>query len=494
MSDLFARVRPMIGEALEHCTVFVAGAPAAGLLVDYLAACGVRRWVGLAGEGWLGAQVERVRERFGDGFDITVKAIQSVAKIGGAELALVVDDAELAHKLPITLVRMAIFTPTDRQPCYVLLALPGERFALPDLAMKKAIRRQPSSKPGTLWVASRKVSTFTGNGWDWQTAAPLVALAARSLLLQGTPFAMATWEDVWARGVRAYCVGGVGDPTGAMWELPGAEAGQAGYRTPPVRRGTLLIAGLGSLGSVAALALAPWVERLVLVDPDIVETPNLVRQAYLHSQVGAAKASALAEMLQAAHPGLVCEPIVASLSDEMQVEALLRDDGVRAALVTTGTHADFAIARALRAAAIPHVVGRCYGRARFWEGIVVDGEAGPSYEQVRRQVAAGPTPAPTPEEIAAYGAVGELVGEPATAMECGWAAMWLARLTAQMLTPVTLREGWLLARVAAGATCFVGGLVVEQRVYMGVMQGEEGAAYGVTVPGEVHAWSAAEIG
>jgi molybdopterin/thiamine biosynthesis adenylyltransferase len=409
----------------------------------------------------------------------------------GADLALVVDDAELACVLPVTLPRLAIFTPTDRQPCRVVLALPGEKFALLDLAITKAIRRQPSSR----LQASRKVFTpnyADCNGWDWQTAAPLVALAARSLLLQGTPFAMATWEDAWARGVRAYCVGGADDPTRAMWEVPVAEAGQTGYRTPLARRGTLLIVGLGSLGSVAALALAPWVARLVLVDPDSVETANLVRQAYAHRQLGEAKASALAEVLRAAHPGLVCESVVASLVDESQVEALIHGYGVSAALVTMGTDADFAIARALRAEAIPHVVGRCYGRARFWEGIVVDGDVGPSYEQVRRQVAAGPTPAPTPEEMAAYGAVGELVGEPATAMECGWAAMWLARLMAQMLAPTTLREGWLLARLAADATCFVGGLVVEQSVD-DVGQSQNGVAYGVTVPGAVHAWSVAEI-
>ena len=104
-------------------------------------------------------------------------------------------------------------------------------------------------------------------------------------------------------------------------------------------------------------------------------------------------------------------------------------------------------------------------------------------------MAAGPTPAPTPEEIAAYGAVGELHAEPATAMETGWAAMWLARLTAQMMVPPSLREGWLLARLAAGASCFIGGVVVEQSAG----NRENGAAYGVGVPGEAHAWSIAEI-
>ena len=56
-----------------------------------------------------------------------------------------------------------------------------------------------------------------------------------------------------------------------------------------------------------------------------------------------------------------------------------------------------------------------------------EGGGGSSYEEVRQRVVAGPAPEPTPEEVAAYGAVGELAAEPATAMECGWAATWLAR-------------------------------------------------------------------
>ncbi len=132
----------------------------------------------------------------------------------------------------------------------------------------------------------------------------------------------------------------------------------------------------------------------------------------------------------------------------------------------------------------------------------MDGAAGASYEQMRRGVVAGPLPPPTSEELLSYGAVGELAGEPATAMETGWAAMWLARLTAQMLVPVNLREGWWLARLAADASCFIGGVGVEkvaERVEEGgakleAEQGTEKVAYGIGVPGQIHAWSSALIG
>jgi molybdopterin/thiamine biosynthesis adenylyltransferase len=476
MSGLFARVRPVVGEALSSCRVAVVGLPAAGVLVEYLAACGVWHWLVMAGNGWMGAQAAKLRERYGKDFNIHVVAVDSTGELGAADLAIVVDDAAVACRLPVMLPRLAIFTPNASYPCRAFLALAGEAFDL----------------PCDLW---KLPSTSPRMGWDWLTAAPLMALWARALLLRGSAYAMATWEDAWTRGVRAYTVGAPDDPTCAAWQASRHEAGvQPVYRTPRQRRGTLLVVGLGSLGSVAAQQLAPWVERMVLVDPDRVEVVNLMRQGYGYYQLGKAKAVALAEALGMIQDELVCAPVVACLRDEREVAMLIHDYGVTAALVTTGSQADFAITRALRAAAIPHVVGRCYARARYWEGIVVDGAHGSCYEQVRREVAAGPTPAPTVEEVAAYGAVGELVAEPATAMECGWAAMWLARLVTQMMTPPTLREGWLWARLAAGATCLIGGLVVEQGVDRDVDRAAGGAAYGIAVPGEVRAWSLEEIG
>lgn len=473
LDDLFARVRPLVGEALEQCTVAVVGSAAGGALVEYLVACGVRRWLALAGNEWIEPKLAALRARYDGMIDVRLESCALVEALGAADLAIVVDDSAAAGRLPLTLPRLAIFTPAGGQPSRAYMALAGEAFDLPEL---------PASCPY--------------DGWDWLTAAPLMALVARALLLRGTPYAMVAWEEGWAKGYRGYRVGAGYDPTRAGWMARNEGEGSrlSIYRTPYQRKGTLLVVGLGSLGSMAARQLAPFVKRLVLVDPDQVEMANLVRQTYTHDQLGEAKAMALAALLRRMQPGLICEAVVDALRDEEETAELIERFGVTAALVTTGTHFDFAITRALRAAGLPHVVGRCYGRARFWEGIVVDGAQGLSYEQVRRGVAAGPAPAPTPEEMAAYGAVGELAGEPATMIETGWAAMWLARLTAQMMMPANLREGWLLARLAAGANCLIGGLVVEEVVEeSGDTDGAGGAAYGVTVPGEVHAWSVAEM-
>jgi molybdopterin/thiamine biosynthesis adenylyltransferase len=445
----------------------VIGLPAAEVLVEYLVACGVRRWVVMAENGWIDEVAARLGERYGDLIELEFRRVEEVTEIAGVDLAIVLDDGPVACRLPVSAPRLAIFTPTARNGAYAVSAMAGESFEL----------------------ASPAHDGLVG-GWEWLTAAPLMALLSRALLLRGTPYRMRTWEEAFANGMRVYCPGSPTDPTCARWSAQGsgAETDAPLYRTPLRRQGTLLIVGLGSLGSVAAEHLAPRVERLVLADPDRVELANLVRQNYAHYQMGAAKAVALARRLSVGHRGLVCEAVVASLTCEEEVSRLLERYQVSAALVTTGTHADFAIARALWAAGIPHVVGRCYGRARYWEGIMVDG--GPSYEEVRRGVVTGPAPAPTPEEVAAYGAVDGLAAEPATAMECGWAASWLARLTAQMMNPPALREGWLLARLAAGANCLIGGVVVEEG-----MEGSEAGefAYGVAVPGEVHAWSTEEI-
>jgi molybdopterin/thiamine biosynthesis adenylyltransferase len=467
MDDLFVRVRPLVGEALTHCQVAVIGSPRLSPLVEHLVACGVRRWLVMEGNPWMPPVVKSLRKRYGNAIDINVECVKSITEMSHADLALV-DDMEMAQALPDTLSRLVILLLDQGQSCHAVFALPNESLDLPNIS-NHALQC----------------------GWDWLTAAPLMALAARALLLRGTAFAMLAWEDAWAKGQRVYTVGSAYDPTLTHWQtqlsVPTIE--HTGYRTPHDmthhREGTLLITGVGSLGSVAAHALAPYVTRMVLVDPDRVEVANLVRQAYRAAQIGQPKVVALTESLQSAYPHLTCEPVVAAVQADERAAALIRQHGVSAALVTTGTQADFAISRALRAAALPHVVGRCYARARFWEAIVVDGANGPSYEQVRRAVSAGPTPAPTPEEIAAYGAVGELAGEPATSMETGWAAMWLARLLAQLMAPPALREGWLLARLAAEAPCFIGGVEVEQ--------GVEGAAYGVQTPGELHAWSLAQV-
>jgi len=63
------------------------------------------------------------------------------------------------------------------------------------------------------------------------------------------------------------------------------------------------VAGAGGIGSNAVMCLArSGVRHLVVIDPDVVEAPNLDRQAYTLAQVGRPKVEALAENVAAVAP------------------------------------------------------------------------------------------------------------------------------------------------------------------------------------------------
>lgn len=68
------------------------------------------------------------------------------------------------------------------------------------------------------------------------------------------------------------------------------------------------IAGLGGLGSNAAIALArAGIGRLVLVDFDIIEENNLTRQYYFLDQIGKPKTIALQDIIKKINPSVVID-------------------------------------------------------------------------------------------------------------------------------------------------------------------------------------------
>jgi sulfur carrier protein ThiS adenylyltransferase len=104
-------------------------------------------------------------------------------------------------------------------------------------------------------------------------------------------------------------------------EVPAAEELEAlmvARHTPGVharlRRACVGIAGLGGLGSAAAVALARvGVGRLVVADFDVVEPSNLNRQQYFVDQLGMAKADAMTANLRRINPYVAVEPHAARL-------------------------------------------------------------------------------------------------------------------------------------------------------------------------------------
>jgi sulfur carrier protein ThiS adenylyltransferase len=91
------------------------------------------------------------------------------------------------------------------------------------------------------------------------------------------------------------------------------EALMVARHTPGVhdamRRGVVGIAGLGGLGSNAAVALARMgVGTLILADFDVVEPSNLNRQQYFIEHIGAYKTDALGDILTKINPYIRVEP------------------------------------------------------------------------------------------------------------------------------------------------------------------------------------------
>jgi len=73
-------------------------------------------------------------------------------------------------------------------------------------------------------------------------------------------------------------------------------------------RSSVGIAGLGGLGSNAAVALArAGIGKMILVDFDIVEKKNLTRQYYFLDQIGKLKVDALRENLEKIDPEIIIE-------------------------------------------------------------------------------------------------------------------------------------------------------------------------------------------
>jgi hypothetical protein len=540
----FSRIEPVVGTGLRRARVAVLGLPAAAPLVAHLAACGVGRWLlveeriarsaqrtAVAGRTDAGALLDELRARHGEALRLEAQVLparqwSAAVRRAPPDLVLAAGDADtlrpaLDAAATAGIPALLVVPPAAGGPCCALLILPGDDTAgaaawLDGLAAGAA---RADSAPQHAWraadvdraagaAATQQLDATRRNlgcvaaaplqtPWEWVTGAPFVAGIARAILLRGTPFARADLEDLWAQGVRALAIGGA-HPFDLTWSAlaPQRRAQSAIcnlrsaiFRTPENRRGALLIAGLGSLGSVAAEYLAAHAASFVLADPERVDAYNPVRQAYGVADLGRPKAHALRDRLIELRTGretggrpaqsAICN-LQSAIRDERQVAELVARHGITTALVTTGTDADFAIARALRALDVPHVVGRCYPRARYWEAVVVDGRRGPAFADIRGQTIPGPAAPLTPEQRAAYSDAGALEAEPATLVESGWAAAWLARIAWQLLAPAGLRERWLLELLAAGRTCLVGGSVVEHT--------GDGPAYGVAAPGEIHAW------
>jgi hypothetical protein len=437
-----ARILPIVGAALADQRLALAGCAAGQQLAELLASSGIMRWA-LVSEGpadsaahALAADLER---QYGalNGWECSVLAPEEIA--GPLDLVVMAGANQQAVRL----------ASSAGCPLVQLLEHPPAG---------------PYQWPYGFYIEQIDARHYLAND-------PFGAAAfARALLLHNSPYERPDIEALVGAAV----------PQLAPYHTP--------RQAPALTTRSAMIIGCGSLGSYIAAELATTVQRLVLVDPGNVSAYNPIRQCYRSDQIGAPKVLALADELVRRHGSQAAEliPLRQQLSTEEQIEPLLARYNPDLVVLATGTNADFALARALRSAGIAHLAARCYNRARFWEAIVVPTTDGPCLGCLRGQLYIGAQPPATPEEAAAYVAPGELVAEPATLIESGWAAQCIAELAIQCLAPDGLREQWFRRAVVAQQTCFIGGAYA-------VRAADQQWAYGIERPGQVQAYGAAQI-
>ena len=198
----------------------------------------------------------------------------------------------------------------------------------------------------------------------------------------------------------------------------GLEAiGQAGQQA--LRRTSVLIVGVGGLGSPISLYLAgAGIGRLGLIDDDVVSTTNLHRQVlYSEEQVGQQKAVCAAQRLKALNPQVEVEAFAQRLTPD-NAEALIG----RYDIVVDGC--DNYATRYL----IDDVCGRLgrpyvYGAVSGFEGQVSVFHAG---EQPRayRDLYPDMPPAPASRAIVGMtpGVVGSVMAHEVVKLVCGYAS------------------------------------------------------------------------
>ncbi len=458
--------------------------------------------------------------------------------LGGGDTATLRLLGKLARALDCPALLVAHYAGADPSAACLAL-LPGDGGAgrdWPDLcvALGDPLPSDPAALPATLaaWHA-------------WAGAGGVAALLAKALLLHGTSSAAPDLDALlWtARRTAVFCgspawpwsvlyvnllTAGRRPPVGSRQSAVDGSKGSDRILTKRITvtqdterrtQNSALVIGCGSLGSWVARGLAAsGMRQLVLVDGERVDAANPVRQWFHTDQVGEAKVAALAQNLialwgadaiwteagtaidgtilssDAGHVTLIPTACGESRAELARFRRLLRATRPRVVVLATGSSVDYALARVLRRLNIPHLVGRCYPRARYFEVIVVDGQRGPCFGCLRSRLYTGPAPAPTPEEALRYDraiAPGELQAEPATVIESGRAADALAALAAAMAQPRRARPPWLITLLARESTCLIGGNTAGAA--HDPTTGTAGWVYGIGLPGQLVTFGADQI-
>jgi molybdopterin/thiamine biosynthesis adenylyltransferase/proteasome lid subunit RPN8/RPN11 len=238
------------------------------------------------------------------------------------------------------------------------------------------------------------------------------------------------------------------DPEAAAGSLGRALLARgAGILPESLHERTVLVAGLGSVGSYVAEQLArSGVGGLALLDPDSVEAANLSRTAYAAGDVGRPKTDALARRLLAVVPSLRVALHAARVDDlaPAELDALVRGADLVVA-ATDDPAAQRALDRFSYARGRPAVFVGLYAGAQGGEVILTVPERTPCYLCATRARHAVERTAGRVEGATDYG-TGRLAGESALGADVQHVASAAVKLCLSLLLP-----GGRLGALAEGA-------------------------------------------
>lgn len=277
---------------------------------------------------------------------------------------------------------------------------------------------------------------------------------------------------------------------------------------------TVLIVGLGSLGSVAGDHFRMLGCNVIGIDGKDVSIHNPVRQLYGTEHIGDDKAFALASILGKNYAaGLAYLPGICGISATKDGNRMIYERsgarkfvGIKSdvcdsrdgseffrtildefqpdlVVLATAHPAEYRMADLCRQKNIPHVIGRCYNRARWFEITSVDGESGPCFGCLQGHLYKGAQPSLTEEQLARYDMAGDeankVQAEPATRVDTARCADSMARFSFQLLQDKAHQAPWFARMLQEERTCMIGGNYAERNIASGEW------SFGVTSPGGV---------
>jgi molybdopterin/thiamine biosynthesis adenylyltransferase len=192
-----------------------------------------------------------------------------------------------------------------------------------------------------------------------------------------------------------------GDPSERFQRLEGL------FDVEALRDKLVIVAGLGSGGSTVALELAKaGVPRFLLIDPDRLEEPNLIRHECDDRYVGQNKAEAVADLIRHRNADAEVEVIAADL---FELGGRLERAVASAALVAACTDAEppkHLLNRLCIAAGVPAVYAGVYERGVGGEVIRCAGRRDDACYACVASVLKESAPLPPDAEALDYGAIG----------------------------------------------------------------------------------------